>query len=72
MKLKFFDLKDEEDEELEIKRLRLRFQKKRGELAKWYELFEDMRETVFDDMLLAPRLHQEADQLTTDEESPNE
>lgn len=36
----------------------MRLVKKRGDLSKWYEIFKDMRETVFDDTLLAPILHQ--------------
>jgi len=65
MKLKFFDLNPaknddeeaEDEEEFEQKRLRVRFQKKRGDLSKWYDIFSDMQETVFEDLLLAPRSH---------------
>lgn len=63
LKLKFFELareneEDNEEEECyEPKRLRLRFTKKRGDLLKWYSIFGDMQETVFDDLLLAPRSH---------------
>jgi len=73
LKVKFFDLQpqneegeeeQEEDEFEEPKRLRVRFTKKRGDLMKWYEIFGDMQETVFDDLLLAPRLHQDAENLT--------
>ena len=86
VKLKFFDLNTEEasendandedeEENCEPKRLRLRFTKKRGDLAKWYEIFNDMKSTVFEDLLLAPRLHheQQADNgHSTAEESPRE
>jgi len=82
LKIKFFDLQPEleegeeeqqEDEFLEPKRLRIRFTKKRGDLMKWYEIFGDMQETVFDDLLLAPTLHQEAENLTaaSDEQISN-
>jgi hypothetical protein len=63
VKVKVFDLETDQEEEQdednyeEPKRLRVRFTKKRGDLMKWYEIFGDMQETVFDDMLLAPRLH---------------
>jgi hypothetical protein len=50
-------LGDDEDEELP-QRLRMRVVKKRGDLSRWYEIFKDMQETVFDDTLLAPRVHQ--------------
>merc|ERR1711939_33855 len=68
LKIKFFDLQpqqegeeeeQEEDEFEEPRRLRVRFTKKRGDLRRWYEIFGEMQETVFDDLLLAPRLHQE-------------
>jgi len=62
LKLKFFELQtassEEESEDYEPKRLRVRFTKKRGDLMKWYDIFSDMQETVFDDLLLAPRIHQ--------------
>jgi len=69
LKIKFFDLKsgdgEENEEDYEPTRLRVRFTKKRGDLMKWYDIFSDMQETVFDDLLLAPRIHQTADNLTT-------
>jgi hypothetical protein len=74
LKVKFFDLQpaeegddeQEEDDFEEPRRLRVRFTKKRGDLRKWYEIFGEMQETVFDDLLLAPRLHQEGEHLTAD------
>lgn len=45
------------EEDYEPTRLRVRFTKKRGDLMKWYDIFSDMQETVFDDLLLAPRIH---------------
>jgi len=81
LKIKFFDLQEkqegeeevEEDEFEEPKRLRVRFTKKRGDLMKWYEIFGEMQETVFDDLLLAPRLHQDGENLTaaSDEQLSN-
>lgn len=70
LKLKFFQLQPDEGEEededdFEPKRLRLRFKKKRGDLMRWYDIFSDMQETVFDDLLLAPRPHQAGENLTT-------
>lgn len=40
---------------------------------KWYEIFGEMQDTVFDDMLLAPTLHQEYENLTaaSDEQLSN-
>jgi hypothetical protein len=75
LKIKFFDLQpqqeegeedQEEDEFEEPRRLRVRFTKKRGDLRRWYEIFGEMQETVFDDLLLAPRLHQEGENLTAE------
>merc|ERR1711907_900323 len=81
LKIKFFDLQpqqegeeeQEEDEFEEPRRLRVRFTKKRGDLRRWYEIFGEMQETVFDDLLLAPRLHQEGEYLTatSDEQISN-
>jgi hypothetical protein len=40
VKLKFFDLPAGSDEDEENKRYRVRIVKKRGEIAKWYEIFK--------------------------------
>jgi hypothetical protein len=50
VKVKFFKVQDEEDEQ----KLRIRFIKKAGELDKWYSIFNDMRESVLSDILCAP------------------
>lgn len=69
VKIKFFDLPAEEDEDAP-KRYRVRIVKKRGEIAQWYEIFNKMKETVFtkeapngeqEMILLAPRTHQKAE-----------
>lgn len=75
LKIKFFDLKQQnnseenedeaEEDEDEPRRLRVRFTKKRGDLFKWYDIFQDMQDTVFDDLLLAPLNHHNAENLTT-------
>jgi hypothetical protein len=65
VKAKFFNLttedtetegSDEADEDAP-KRLRLRFTKKQGDLQKWYDVFNQMKETVLEDILLAPEVH---------------
>jgi len=79
LKIKFFDLQEQNEEEQdedefeEPRRLRVKFIKKRGDLMKWYEIFGDMQDTVFDDLLLAPRLHQDPENLTaaSDEQISN-
>lgn len=40
-------------------RLRLRLVKKQGNLQKWYDVLNEMMETGFDDILLAPMSHQD-------------
>ena len=35
----------------------MRLIKKRGDLARWYEIFDDMKTAVFDETLLAPKKH---------------
>lgn len=58
IKVKFFDLACEgEDQEGDRKRLRVRFIKKRGDIAQWYEIFKQMQETQLEGVLLAPRVH---------------
>lgn len=45
-------------------RLRMRFVKKRGDLSQWYDLFNQMKDTVLEDILLAPEAHH-AENLAT-------
>lgn len=67
VKAKFYNLNNEDTEtegseeisEDAPKRLRLKFIKKRGDLQKWYEVFNQMKETVLEDVLLAPEAHHE-------------
>lgn len=67
VKAKFFNLSNEDTEtegseevsEDAPKRLRLKFIKKRGDLQKWYDVFNQMKETVLEDVLLAPEVHHE-------------
>ena len=76
IKIKFFEVEgqqddDEEEEEEEDtyefnKRLRMRLVKKKGDIASWYQLFDQMRATVFDGLLLAPETHQ-AETLETND-----
>lgn len=40
IKLKFFELAAGSEEDEETKRFRVRIVKKRGEIAKWYEIFK--------------------------------
>jgi len=51
-------------------RLRLRLVKKRGDLQKWYDVLNEMKETGFDELLLAPLSHQEED-LVLDQNEDN-
>ena len=76
VKIKFFEAEidqeeDEEEEEEEDtyefnKRLRMRLIKKKGDLNSWYQLFNQMKATVFDGLLLAPDTHQ-AETLETND-----
>ena len=64
VKIKFLDLNSAEtneecDEDEPSNRLRVRFTKKRGDLSKWYQIFNDMKDAVLEDILLAPKLHHE-------------
>jgi hypothetical protein len=59
VKVKFLELNeqesDESEQEDEPSRLRVRFTKKMGDLSAWYGIFNDMKDSVFQDILLAPR-----------------
>lgn len=69
VKAKFFALNNTDDEsyEGEPQRLRLRLVKKKGDLQKWYDVFNEMLETGFDQLLLAPLSYQEQKVIQTDE-----
>lgn len=69
VKAKFFALNNTDDEsyEGEPQRLRLRLVKKKGDLQKWYDVFNEMLETGFDQLLLAPLSYQEQKTIQTDE-----
>ena len=74
VKIKFFEAEqDDEDEDEEEedtyefnKRLRMRLVKKKGDIASWYQLFDQMKATVFDGLLLAPETHK-AETLETND-----
>ena len=61
VKIKIFDLgpegEDTHSDSEEGRRFRVRFVKKRGDLSKWYEILHEMLDTVFADVLLAPKSH---------------
>lgn len=48
VKGKFFELKNSDEDSQEPPRLRLRLVKKKGDLQKWYDVFNEMLETGFD------------------------
>lgn len=62
------ELKESQFEQTQ--RLRIRFIKKKGDLASWYDLFNEMKETVFEGVLLAPRVHHETIVLAEGLEEP--
>lgn len=65
VKITFLDLAENADkDEEEAIRYRMRLVMKKGDRSKWYEAFQTMQDTVFEDVLLAPRAHQ-AEVLTT-------
>lgn len=69
IKIKFLDLKEENEEDEELPgRLRVRFCKKQGDRTAWYELFDKMKELAFEDILLATRPQHEDIALASDED----
>jgi hypothetical protein len=67
VKAKFFALNNTEDQE-EPQRLRLRLTKKKGDLQKWYDVLNELKETGFDEILLAPLSHHEEKLTVSDNE----
>jgi len=74
IKLKFFGLRcpEEDEDEDEDVRYRLKIVKKRGDLAKWYELLGEIKDTWLEGMLMAPQPFEGYENLATAEESPEE
>lgn len=75
VKIKFFEVAHGDDDEEEEKeqdgyefdrRLRMRLVKMKGDIASWYQLFDQMKATVLDGLLLAPETHG-ADTLETND-----
>jgi len=65
VKITFIALPENENKDKEeAARYRMRLVMKKGDRSQWYEAFQTMQETVFEDVLLAPRAHQ-AEILTT-------
>ena len=57
VKVKFYNTTDEaidEEDESARPRIRIQFKKKRGDLASWYEIFKQIRETTLKDVLMSP------------------
>jgi len=58
VKITFLDLAENENkDEEEAIRYRMRLVMKKGDRSKWYETFQNMQDSVFEDVLLAPRAH---------------
>jgi len=74
VKIKFFGLtnSDEDRDEDEEFRYRLKFVKKRGDLAQWYQLLEDIKETWLEGMLMSPQQNNEFENLATVEKISEE
>lgn len=55
VKVKFFALEQQENYDGEEPvRLRLKIVKKQGDLKKWYDVLQEMKENVLDDILMTP------------------
>ena len=52
VKVTFFTLPDLED--TGSQKTRVKFIKKRGDLTKWYSMFQEMKDAVLSDILIAP------------------
>lgn len=59
VKVKFFALDQREDyENDEPFRLRMKFIKKQGDLQKWYDVLNEMKENVLNDILMTPESYE--------------
>jgi len=58
VKVKFFQL--EANEEGIPTRSRVRFIRKRGDMSKWYQTFQEMKDAGMSEILLAPKLVEDA------------
>lgn len=59
IKVKFFGLQDKENYESdEPQRLRMKFIKKQGDLQKWYDVLQEMKDNVLDDILMTPETNE--------------
>jgi hypothetical protein len=67
VKVKFFGLNnvDNYDNE-ESQRIRIKFIKKQGDLQKWYDCFEEMKDNVLNDMLMTPETNENKDLTVID------
>ena len=54
VKVKFFSLNNVDIDNEESQRIRIKFIKKQGNLQKWYECFEEMKDNVLNDILMTP------------------
>ena len=52
VKVKFFNAADDKDG-----RTRVRFQRKRGDMIEWAKIFDEIKKTHLNDILLLPREH---------------
>lgn len=67
VKVKFFGLNKAEDQDCEEpQRLRIKFIKKQGDLQKWYDVFQEMKDNVLDDILMTPETYENQDLTVVD------
>jgi len=65
VKVKFFGLNNVDNNE-ESQRIRIKFIKKQGDLQKWYDCFQEMKDNVLDDMLMTPESNENKDLTVAD------
>jgi len=65
VKVKFFGLNNVDNNE-ESQRIRIKFIKKQGDLQKWYDCFQEMKDNVLDDMLMTPESNENKDLTIVD------
>ena len=66
VKVKFFCLNKLDIDNEESQRIRIKFIKKQGDLQKWYDCFEEMKDNILNDILMTPESNENKELAVVD------
>jgi len=66
VKVKFFCLSKLDIDNEESQRVRIKFIKKQGDLQKWYDCFEEMKDNILNDILMTPESNENKELAVVD------